>query len=78
MHDEITPQDIGMRVPRHIIDGEEVYGWMEEKVNEPHRIGDERRVNDVPPPVQEHRQTEESSPSLMQRTASVLKRCVVS
>ena len=33
---------------------------------------------DVPPPVQEHRQPEESSSSLMQPTVSVLKRCVVS
>src|SRR5690348_10672506 len=31
MRDGSTSQDIGMRVPRHIIDGEEVYGWVEEK-----------------------------------------------
>ena len=78
MHDGSTSEDIGMRVPRHIIDGVEVYGWVEEKVNEPHRVDVERRMNDVPAPVQEHGQPDESSSSLMQRIANVLKRCVVS
>ena len=64
--------DLGMRPPRHIINGVEVYGWEEQKMNEPYR------VDDVPPLAQENRQTEESSSSLIQRTANVLKRCVVS
>ena len=67
-----SPSGVGLRPPRHIVNGVEVYGWEEHKMNEPNR------EEDVPPPVQEHGQPEESSSSLMRRTVSVLKRCVVS
>ena len=67
-----SPSDVGLRPPRPIVNEVEVYGWEEHKMNEPNR------QEDVPPPVQEHRQPEESNSSLMQRTANVLKACVVS